>query len=224
MRFLVLFNLFMKDRNLFDTQERRWIELAQKNDLDAFNQLVLTYQDAAFNFASWMLNDDPLAEDIVQAAFLTAYCHIRHFRGGSFRAWLLKIIHNLSIDEIRRRKLHHWIPLEPKDADGQLIEDAAWLIDPISSPEDACIEHESWKKIAQFIQQLTDPLREVLVLIDIEDLNYREAAMILNVPLGTIRSRIWRARACLRALLFEESDSGFASNAKAAYQKTAQAG
>ncbi len=209
----------MNASKLTDTLEKRLIESAQKNDLDAFNQLVLAYQDMAFRLASWMLKDDAVAEDVVQAAFLAAYSQIKHLRrGGSFRAWLLKIIHNLSIDEIRRRKLHHWIPLEPKDADGQLIEDAAWLIDPVSSPEDACIEHESWKKIAQFIQQLTDPLREVLVLIDIEDLNYREAAMILNVPLGTIRSRIWRARACLRALLFEESDSGFATEAPATYQ------
>ncbi len=197
----------MNASNLSDTLEKRLIELAQKGDLDAFNQLVLAYQDIAFRLASWMFNDDAMAEDIVQSAFLAAYNQIKNLRGRSFRAWLLKIIHNLSIDEIRRRKLCHWIPLEPENSEGQLIDDAAWLVDPASSPEDACIERESWKKIAQFIQQLADPLREVLVLIDIEDLNYREAATILNVPIGTIRSRLWRARAFLRAVLMEPTIS-----------------
>ncbi len=188
---------------LTTTLEKRLIELAQKNDLDAFNQLVLAYQDIAFRLASWIFHDDAAAEDIVQSAFLAAYRQIRHMHGRSFRAWLLKIVHNLSIDEIRRRKLHSWISLEPENCEGQLIDDAAWLVDPASSPEDACIERESWGRIAQFIDHLTDPLREVLVLIDIEGLNYREAAMILNVPIGTIRSRVWRARASLRAVLAE---------------------
>jgi len=195
----------MNDRNLFDTQERRWIELAQKNDLDAFNHLVLSYQDVAFNFASWMLNDDTLAEDIVQAAFLTAYCQIRNFRGGSFRAWLLKIIRNSCIDEIRRRIRHPWIPLEPMNADAEALVNADWLVDRGPSPEELVIKHEDWRKVERSIQQLTIPFREVLILIDIEAYNYQEAATVLNVPLGTIKSRLARARACLRALLVEDS-------------------
>ena len=195
----------MKDRNFFDTQERRWIELAQKNDLDAFNQLVLTYQDAAFNFASWMLNDDTLAEDIVQAAFLKAYCHIRHFRGGSFRAWLLKIIRNSCIDELRRRIRHPWLPLEPMNADAQALGNADWLVDCSPSPEELVIKHEDWRKVERSIQQLADSFREVLILIDIEAYSYQEAATVLNVPLGTIKSRLGRARACLRALLVKDS-------------------
>ncbi len=197
----------MKDRNLFDTQERRWIELAQKNDLDAFNQLVLTYQDAAFNFASWMLNDDPLAEDIVQAAFLTAYRRIQQFRGGSFRAWLLKIIRNSCIDELRRRNRHPWQPLEPMIADDEALENADWLVDRGPSPEELVISHEDWRKVERSIQQLADSFREVLILIDIEAYNYQEAAAVLNVPLGTIKSRLGRARACLRELLVEDSFS-----------------
>jgi RNA polymerase sigma-70 factor (ECF subfamily) len=193
----------MKDSNLCDAQERRWVELAQKNDLEAFNHLVLSYQDAAFSLASWMLNDDALAEDVVQAAFLAAYRHIRHFHGGSFRAWLLKITRNLCIDELRRRIRHPWHPLESMNADDQPLENADWLVDRGPSPEELVIKHEDWRKVERSIQQLADPFREVLILIDIEAYDYQEAAAVLNVPLGTIKSRLGRARACLRALLGE---------------------
>ncbi len=194
----------MKDGNLSETQERTWIELAQENDLDAFNQLVLSYQEAAFNFASWMLDDDPSAEDVVQGAFLIAYRKIKHLRrGSSFRAWLLKIIRNSCIDEIRRRSSHPSVPLEPMDDEDQPIENAHWLIAPGFSPEELVIEHEDCKIIEQCIQQLPDHLREVLILIDIETLDYQDAADVLNVPRGTIKSRLWRARARLRALLGE---------------------
>ncbi len=194
----------MKDRNLSETQEKRWIELAQQDDLDAFNQLVLSYQDAAFSFASWMLDDDPSAEDVVQGAFLIAYRKIKHLRrGSSFRAWLLKIIRNSCIDELRRRRSHPSIPLDPMNDDDQPCENAHWLIAPGFSPEELVIEHEDCKIIEQSIQQLPDHLREVLILIDIETLDYQDAAAILNVPRGTIKSRIWRARARLRALLGE---------------------
>ncbi len=135
----------MKDRNLSGTQEKRWIELAQKNDLDAFNQLVLSYQDAAFSFASWMLDDDPCAEDVVQAAFLIAYRNIKHLRGSSFRAWLLKIIRNLCIDELRRRRSHPSMSLEPMNDEDQPFEDAHWLIAPGFSPEELVIEHEEFR-------------------------------------------------------------------------------
>lgn len=193
----------MKDRIFTDSQEKKWIELAQKNDLEAFNQLVLSNQDTAFNFASWMLHSDPFAEDVVQAAFVTAYLNIKHLRGGSFRAWLIKIIRNLCIDELRRRHRHPSMPLEPTNDEDQTFESADWLIDPGFSPEEIVIEHEDRNFVEQCIQQLPDYLREVLILIDIETLNYQDAAAILNIPSGTIKSRLSRARARIRALLGE---------------------
>lgn len=193
----------MKDRNLSDIQEKRWIELAQNNDLDAFNQLVLAYQDLAFSFANRMLSGDPYADDVVQAAFLTSYRNIKQLRGSSFRAWLLRIIHNMCIDELRFRKRHPSIPLEPLDDEGQPVENADWLIAPGLSPEEIIIEHENWKEVERSIQQLPIHLREVLILIDIETLNYEDAAAVLNIPRGTIKSRLSRARVRLRALLGE---------------------
>ncbi len=193
----------MKERYLSNSQERRWIELARNNDLDAFNQLVLSYQDAAFSFASRMLNSDPFAEDIVQEAFLSAYHNIRHLRGSSFRAWLLKIIRNLCIDELRRRYRHPSMTLEPINGEDQPCENANWLIAPGFSPEELVIHHMNLKDVEQAIQQLPERLREVLILVDIEDLNYQDAAAVLNIPRGTIKSRLSRAREHLRTLLGE---------------------
>lgn len=193
----------MKDRNLSDNQEKRWIELARENDRDAFNKLVLYYQDAAFSFASRMLEGDPIADDVVQAAFLTAYRNIEHLRGCSFRAWLLKIVRNLCIDELRRRHRHPSIPLEPTNDEDQPCENARWLIAPGFSPEELVIQHLNLKVVEHAIQQLPDRLREVLILVDVEELNYQDTATVLNVPCGTIKSRLSRARAHLRALLGE---------------------
>ncbi len=209
----------MKDRCISDSQEKRWIELAQNDDLEAFNQLVLSYQDSAFSFASRILNGDPLADDIVQSAFLTAYRNIKHLRGSSFRAWLFKIIRNLCIDELRHRNRHPSIPLEPVDDEGQTNENADWMVAPGLSPEELIIKHENLKVIEQSIQQLPDRLREVLILVDLEDLDYQDAARALHVPRGTIKSRLSRARVGLRALL-GKGFSGLAISDGNAFQCT----
>lgn len=138
-------------------------------DLDAFNHLVLSYQDAAYSLASWMLNDDALAEDVVQAAFLAAFWHIRQFLGGSFRAWLLKIIRNSCIDELWHRIHHPLQPLEPINADNQAVENVDWLVDRALSPEESVILHEDWRKVERYIQHPAYPLREVLIQNDIEE-------------------------------------------------------
>ena len=191
----------MQNRKSFDEQARSWADLAKKNDLDAFNHLVVTHQDAAFNFASWMLNGDDVADDVVQTAFLAAYRHIQGFRGTSFRAWLLKIIRNLCIDELRRRVRHPWTQIGPKNADEPALEETEWLIDPSPLPEELIIKQEEQRLVESCICQLPDLIREVLILIDIQELNYKEAAMVLNIPVGTIKSRLARARVHLRDLL-----------------------
>ncbi len=191
----------IKDKGVLELQEGKWIELAQGNDLAAFNHLVLATQDAAFTLACWVLKDDMLADDVVQAAFIKAYCNIKQLRGKSFRAWLLKIVRNLCIDELRRRARNRLIPLEPNVGDSASLENSEWFIDRSPLPEEVVIKHDERRKIEQCIQQLPVALREVIILIDIESLNYQEAATVLNIPLGTIKSRLGRARARLRLLL-----------------------
>lgn len=195
----------LKKENLTSDQENGWIEMAREGDLPAFNQLVLAYQDSAFRAACWWVYDEASAEDVVQSVFLAAYRRIRDFRGTSFRNWLLKMVRNACIDELRRRKRHPWLALEFHNADDEEIESAKWMISPELSPEETLVQQESWQRIEQAIRQLPDSMREVIVLIDIEELDYAEVASVLNIPLGTLKSRIWRARALCRKILANES-------------------
>ena len=194
----------MEEAHCAGQQEGQWIDMARAGDLPAFNQLVLSHQDAAFRIAKWMVNDEASAEDIVQTVFLAAYRRIGSFRSNNFRAWLLRMVHNACIDELRRRKRHPCLTLEPQDADKRAMEMAEWPIDARQTPEETLIQHEAWESIEQCLHQLPEPMREVVILIDIESLDYGEAANTLGVPLGTIKSRLGRARARMRRILREE--------------------
>jgi RNA polymerase sigma factor (sigma-70 family) len=184
--------------------ENQWIDRARSGDLLAFNQLVLSHQDTAFRMAKWIVQDDVCAEDIVQTVFLVAYCQFNRFHGNHFRAWLLKMIRNACIDELRRRKRHPYLSLEPQDMEEQGANMPHWIIDTRNTPEETLIQHEVWEKIDRCLQQLPKFMREVLVLIDIESLDYAETAKVLGIPLGTVKSRLGRARASLRNLLSKE--------------------
>ena len=117
--------------------ETELIQEAIQGDLTAFNRLVLTYQEMAFNLAYRMLNDDDAAEDATQTAFISAYKNLRSYRGGSFRAWVMRMVTNTCYDELRRRHRRPTVPLEPLSAeDDEEIESPAWLADDSASPED----------------------------------------------------------------------------------------
>ncbi len=189
------------ETNCSNSQENQWIEMARSGDLDAFNQLILSHQDLAFRLASGILVDDASAADAVQAAFISAYHGIRNFRGQSFRGWLLRIVRNACIDELRRRKRHVLVPLEPQKSDGEEVESVKWLVDPGPSPEEWVMQQETRETIEDCLRALPDEMREVTILVDVEGLDYREAAEVLNIPLGTIKSRMARARARLQVAL-----------------------
>lgn len=184
--------------------ENQWIDRARSGDLRAFNQLVLSHQDTAFRTAKWLVQDDACAEDIVQTVFLTAYCQFNRFHGNHFRPWLLKMIRNACIDELRRRKRHPHLALDPPDSDGEGKNDSQWAIHTGLTPEETLIQHETWESIEHCVQQLPGTMREVVIFIDMERLDYSETANILGIPLGTVKSRIGRARARLRYLLSEK--------------------
>ena len=93
------------------------VESARKGDLDAFNRLVLAYQGLAYNVAARMLSDFDLAEDVTQTAFLSAYRSLDTFRGGSFKAWVMRMVTNACYDELRRRQRRPTTPLEPMTDD-----------------------------------------------------------------------------------------------------------
>ncbi len=174
---------------------------AQRGDLDAFNRLVLAYQEQLFNIAFRILGDEDLAADATQEAFLHAFQKITTFRSGSFRAWLIRIVTNLCYDELRRQKRRPQTALEPLTADGEELESPAWMSDSGPSPETSLEQKELEHAIEHCLQALPPPFRSIVVLADIEGLDYSEIAVALRIPLGTVKSRLARARMRLRDCL-----------------------
>ena len=183
-------------------EETALINQAKKGDLDAFNRLVLAYQDQAFNLALRMLGDQPSAEDAVQLTFISAYENLRSFRGGSFRAWILRITSNNCLDELRRQKRKPTMDLTPEDPEtGEELESPKWLADDAMSPEEKVSQKELESVIQRCIQELPDEFRAVVVLVDVQGMDYQEASEVVKSPLGTIRSRLARARQRLQDCL-----------------------
>lgn len=174
---------------------------ARRGDLDAFNRLVLAYQDMAYNLAYRLMGDSDSAQDAVQDAFISAYHHLGSYRGGSFKAWILRITTNTCYDELRRRKRRPVTSLEPTDDQGDEIESPAWLADPDESPEEAAMRVELNRAIQGCLEELSLEFRTVVILVDIQGLDYQEAAQAIRKPVGTVKSRLARARLRLRECL-----------------------
>jgi len=177
------------------------IHEARRGDLDAFNSLVLTYQDIIYNTALRILGDEDLAADASQEAFISAFRALNSFRGGSFRAWLLRTVTNACYDELRRKKRRPTTPLEPETEEGDEVETPRWLADPNASPEEQFDQAELEHAIQHCLQNLPTDFRTVVILADVEGLDYTEVASAINKPLGTIKSRLARARLRLRECL-----------------------
>ncbi len=177
------------------------IEMARGGDLDAFNHLVITYQNMAFNLAARMLTDDDAAADVTQTAFISAYRSLDTFRGGSFRSWVLRMVSNACYDELRRRKRRPTVPLEPLNEDDEEVELPSWLADDAPSPEDEMERVELDQEIQQCLEGLSDEFRAVVIMVDIEGLDYQEVSVAIDKPLGTVKSRLARARLKLRDCL-----------------------
>ncbi len=182
--------------------EAQLIAYALDGDLDAFNRLVLVHQEKAFNLAYRMLNDEAAAEDATQTAFISAYRNLRSYRGGSFRAWVMRMVTNTCYDELRRRHRRPTVPLEPLNTEeDEEIESPSWLADDSLSPEEQVESRELEKAISHCIQGLPEEFRAVVVMIDVQGFDYAEVSEAIGKPLGTIKSRLARARLKLRDCL-----------------------
>jgi len=174
--------------------EKVLITSASNGDFDAFNQLVLTYQNIAYRHASALVDDPDSAEDITQESFIKAFQNIGSFRGGSFRAWLLKIVTNTSYDRSRRIRKHPTFPLYPMGEDGEEVESPAWTADPSACVETTVQRNEESIHLYRMLDELPAVYRSVITLVDVYELDYVDAAEILHIPLGTLKSRLSRAR------------------------------
>jgi RNA polymerase sigma-70 factor, ECF subfamily len=171
------------------------IQESKHGDLDAFNRLVLAYQDQAYNMAFRLLGEDASAQDATQITFINAYQAIKSFRGGSFRAWILRILTNVCYDELRRQKRKPTEDLNPVDSDtGEEMEDPTWLSDDSQSPADQVEQQELETAIQNCLGGLPEEFRTVIVLVDVQGMDYQEASEVVRSPLGTVRSRLARAR------------------------------
>ncbi|PJF45013.1 MAG: RNA polymerase subunit sigma-24 [Phototrophicales bacterium] len=189
--------------------ENEFLSAAQHGDVHAFNQLVLLYQDTVYSVAYRILQEPHLAADATQNAFISAYQHIDQFKGGNFKAWLLRIVTNQCYDELRRQKRHPNNSLdsmlEDNDRDSLPFEaDSHHQLDIMGrfdDPEQALLRQELQNAIEECLRKLAEGYRIIAILVDVEGMSYEEAASISAISLGTVKSRLSRARARLRDCL-----------------------
>ncbi len=190
--------------------EAALIKKAQKGDVAAFNSLVLQYQEVVYNVAYRIMGEPQSAEDATQEAFISAYKSLRSFRGGSFKSWLMRIVTNACYDELRRRKRRPQTSLDKLTDENESF---VFLRSPDDGPEKAQQRLEMMHAIEDCLQMLPDDQRITAVLGDVEGYDYQEIAGITGVSLGTVKSRMSRARAKLRNCL-----QGFKELLPAAYR------
>ena len=179
--------------------EASLIAAAQRGRVDAFNDLVLAYQQQVYNLAYRILGDPASAADATQEAFISAFQSIARFRGGSFKSYLMRIVANGCYDELRRRKRR---PATSFEDFGTVDEEAnPALINRNEGPEKYVERQEMSHVIQAGIETLPPDQRITLVLSDVQGLSYQEIAEATDVPLGTVRSRLARARGKLRDYL-----------------------
>ncbi len=175
--------------------EQALIAAAQNGDIQAMNKLIAAYQSLAYNVAYRTLHDSASAADATQEAFISAYRAIAGFRGGSFKAWLLRIVTNACLDHLRSIKRRRTSSLDDMLVDP---DHSATLIDEAESPEDYATRQDLSRVIQQGIDELPADQRLTLVLSDIQGLSYEDIAQSTGVSLGTVKSRLSRGRARLR--------------------------
>lgn len=177
--------------------ESELIAASQKGQLGAFNHLVLAYQQMVYNTAYRLLGDPDAAADASQEAFLAAFQAIKSFRGGSFKAWLLRIVTNACYDQLRAKKRRPTVSLDA------LLVDANETSYPSQrpSPDDHALRRELQAELQRGLLSLPEEQRLVVILSDVQGLSYEEIATTTNTNLGTVKSRLSRARAHLRDYL-----------------------
>ena len=177
------------------------VERARGGDLDAFNDLVVCYQDQLFGLIVRMVPDRDQASDCVQEAFFSAYRNLAGFRGGSVRSWLNRIAVNAAMDIQRARKRR---PVQPYPE----LEDDSWQppADASADPVTTALETERHRALNLALAEVTDDQRAAIVLYDIEGYDYAEIAQMTGVSLGTVKSRIHRGRIALRGLLADQME------------------
>lgn len=180
------------------TDERELIERSQAGDVEAFNRLVEHYQHRVYALCFRMLGDAD-ADDATQEVFLSAFHGIQRYRGGSFVSWLLRIAKNECYDQlrVRKRKPHRSLDTEAGGPDVVPLH----LPDPGEAPDERLLRVELAQELQRQLQELETDQRLVVILSDIQGYRYEEIVAKTGWPIGTVKSRLSRARARLRTVL-----------------------
>jgi len=157
-----------------------------------FESQVLPHLDAAYRFACWLSTVPGHADDVVQDAMLRAFRAFDAFRGQDPRAWLFAIVRNCHATALSQQRRHAGEPLPDESTDGP------HFVAPEAGPETDALQRDDQRTIDRLLAALPENYREVLVLRELEGLDYRDIAVVANIPIGTVMSRLSRARAALR--------------------------
>ncbi len=165
--------------------------MPEQNKRAYFEQTVLSNLDAAYNLARWLTRDDRDAEDMVQEACLRAFRFFDSFHGGDSRAWLLTIVRNTCYTWLRKNRAHEVVAFD-EEIDG---------VETDLNPEEVLLQNADQQLLRKAMEELPIEFREVIILRELEGLSYKEIASITGVPLGTVMSRLARARKRLQHCL-----------------------
>jgi RNA polymerase sigma factor (sigma-70 family) len=167
-----------------------------------FEALVLPHLDAAYRFARWLSRSPSDADDLVQEAVLRAFRGFDALRGSDVKAWLLTIVRNCHFTAVKQQQRRAFVPL-PEEHD---VQDGDAMIATTPDPESMSLRRDEKRTLDRLMSALPEEHREVLVLREIEEMDYREIATVTNVPIGTVMSRLARARAALKARWLKEAE------------------
>jgi len=184
-----------------DAEDSELVVRSKDGDLHAFNFIVQRYQSQVLNLSARIIGDRGRAEDVTQETFISAYQAIGRFRGGSLPAWLMRIAANASRDSLRGSQRR------PEQSLDESLESASFQ--PVSaepSPEEHAERSELNKELQKAILALSDNQRAVLVLIDVQGFSYEETTESVGASIGTVKSRLNRARRRVRDILMERRE------------------
>ncbi len=158
--------------------------MPEQSKLAYFEQTVLSNLDAAYNLARWLTRDDRDAEDVVQEACLRAFRFFDSFHGGDSRAWLLTIVRHTCYSWLRKNRAHELVAFD-EELDG---------VETALNPEELLLQNADQQLLRKAVEELPIEFREVIILRELEGLSYKEIASVTRIPLGTVMSRLARAR------------------------------
>ncbi|GBD23423.1 ECF RNA polymerase sigma factor SigE [bacterium HR29] len=185
-----------------DLTDEELVLLSKNGSLDAFNRLVERHQSAVYAVTYRLLGERTAAEDATQETFIAAFRALHGFRSGSVRAWLLRIAANQAKDQLRARRRRPALSLEAQTSAAERTRTDTVAEDPVTAAE----QRARRSALQQALLELPFEQRAVVVLIDVQGYGYEEASRVLGEPVGTVKSRLFRARRRLRELLLAQAE------------------